>query len=566
MILSRRRVPLGPLLVPLLVAALVAVPVAGLCLTALQAGLSGASLERLSEFGVGAYVSTSVHLALLVVVGTVLIGVTTGWICASYRFPGSRWFGGLLVLPLAMPAYVIAYAYADLLQFSGPVQTWMRETFALAPRSYWFPEIRSLEGAACVFALVLFPYVYLPARVAFAALPRSLFEAARLAGSTPFSAFRRVAWPLAWPAIAGGALLTIMESLADYGAVSYFAVDSFTVGIYKAWLGYGDRTAAVQLSLLLLVAAALLMVAERALRGRRGYAVRGGVAAPREPIVLTGARAWACTMVCAVPVVLGFVVPVAALLHVALRDAEVHDWWRYVAAARSSFVTAGVAAFLVTGIALMLAYAARRSRDARVAVLNRFAGLGYAIPGAVIALGTLIPLARLDNQLDAWAEQWWGVDIGLVLTGSLCALWYALVVRFLAVGLQNVETGFARLTPSLDEAARTLGVTGVGLLRRVHAPLLARPLAVAGLLVFVDALKELPATLALRPFNYDTLATQAYNFARDERLGEAAVPSLIIVLIAVVPTLLLSASPRDRRDAGQPASVPRFPRSATDPA
>jgi iron(III) transport system permease protein len=526
-------------LLPLFIALLVSLPLLGLAWTAIE-GLTTGGLASLSDLALGDYAGTSARLALLVWVGTVGLGTLTGWITASFAFPGRGTLSWLLVLPLAMPAYVIAYAYADLLQFSGPVQTSLRESFGWRPREYWFPEIRSLGGAALVFSLVLFPYVHLPARAAFEAMPRSLLEAATLSGVTGGALLRRVVVPMAWPAIAGGSLLCVMETLADYGAVSHFAVDTFSVGIYTAWLGYGDRVAAVQLAMVLLLAVLVLLGLDAMLRGRRLFAARRSGGATRPPVALRGGRAWACVLACLLPVLMGFVVPVLVLGRLAWSEFDPDALPRYLRAARASFLTAGTSALVVMLVALLLVYAARAQRQPWNAALHRVASLGYAVPGAVLALGILVPVARFDNWLDAWWHSAFGTGTGLLLTGSVSALVYAYVVRFLAIGIGNVQAGFERITPHMDEAARSLGVGGLGLLYRVHLPLAWRVMALAGLLVFVDGLKELPATLALRPFNFDTLATQAYHLAKDERLAEAAVPSLVIVLIAVLPVVLVT--------------------------
>ncbi len=524
---------------PWVIALLVAVPLLSLVVTAMT-GTAGGPSAGIGELGLSRYALVSGQLALGVVAGTVVIGTLTGWVCAHFVFPGSRVLSWLLVLPIAVPGYVVAYAYADLLQFSGPVQTWMRETWGLQPRQYWFPEVRSLGGAIAVFSLVLFPYVYLPARAAFQSMPRSLVEVSLLSGVSGAALFRRVTLPLAWPAIAAGALLTVMETLADYGAVSHFAVDTFTVGIYKAWLGYGDRAAAVRLALVLLIAVAVLLAADAKLRGRRAFTNRRSPGAAVVPRLAKGPIAAACVAVCVIPVMLGFVLPVGALGYLAWNEFDPEAWPRYLRAARTSFAAAGITSLVVVLVALVLVYAQRAGRSGRVALLNRFASMGYAVPGAVLAIGILIPLARFDNWLDAWAERALGIDTGLLLTGSAAALIYAYVVRFLAIGLGNVGAGFERVTPHMDEAARSLGTSGARLLARVHLPLVWRVLAMAALLVFVDTLKELPATLALRPFNFDTLATQAYHLAKDERLAEAAVPSLVIVAIAVFPAMLVT--------------------------
>lgn len=532
------------MLIATLVALLVAIPAAGLFL---NLGAEGAaeSWRHLAATVLGGYSLTSLALCACVAAGTMVVGAGCAWLTAACRFPGSQLAAWLLLLPLAMPAYVVAYAWTDLLQFSGPVQTWLREAFGWRAREYWFPEIRSLGGAVALFTLALYPYVYLPARAAFLERPASLAEAARLGGAGPWRTFLHIELPLAWPALAGGALLAVMETLADYGAVAQLAVDTFSVGIFKAWLGLGDRAAASQLALVLLAAVALLVIAELRLRGARRFAARGAQR-HRDPVRLHGVAAMLALAACLLPPLLGFALPALYLGQLAAGEDVAIQPGRLAAMAASSFGIAAAAAAVVVVLALLLGYARRASRLPAVSALVRFAGLGYAVPGAVLAIGILVPLARLDNALDTLAERWLGVDLGLLLTGSVVALLYAYVVRFLAVGLNTVEGGFGRITPHMDEAARSLGATGWSLVRRVHLPLLRGPLLVAALLVFVDALKELPATLALRPFGFDTFATHAYALAKDERLAEAAVPSLMIVAVALLPVMLASRALRPR--------------------
>jgi len=517
-------------------AALIALPLLGLLANLFSPGASEA-WSHLAGTVLPGYVRTSVALVALVGFGAATIGAGTAWLTAAYRFPGSRVLSWALVLPLAVPAYVIAYAYTDLLQFSGPVQGWIRATWALRAGEYWFPDIRSLGGAAVVFALVLAPYVYLPVRAAFLEMPANLGEAARLAGARPLAAFFRIDLPLAWPAVAGGVALVMMETLADYGAVSYFAVDTFTAGIYRAWLGLGDRAAAAQLALVLLGFVIAILGIERSVRGARRFS-GGRASAPRRPQMLHGWRAWAAMTACALPVALGFLLPVIVLAQLAWNEAEGYSWTRFQAMALASFQVAAMASVITVTLALALLHAARTTRHPWLGGVNRLAAYGYAVPGAVLAIGILIPLARFDNWFADVAQSMFGWNPGLLLTGTVVALVYAYVVRFLAVGLNTVESGFARITPHMDEVARSLGCGPWALARRVHVPLLSRSLAVAALLVFVDALKELPATLALRPFNFDTFATQAYHLAKDERLGEAALPSLAIVAVALLPVLL----------------------------
>jgi iron(III) transport system permease protein len=520
-----------------IIAAVLALPILGLALGALAPGVAGV-WSHLLDTVLPRYVANSVILAVSVGAGAGVLGAACAWLVAAFEFPGRRWLAWALVLPLATPAYVLAYAYTDFLQFSGPVQTGLRELTGWRAREYWFPEIRSLPGAACVLTLVLFPYVYLPVRAAFVERSPNLMHAARLAGLDAWQAFRRVALPLTRPALATGVALAVMETLADYGVVSYFAVETLTTGVFKAWFSLGDRAAAAQLSLLLLAAVMLMLWLERASRGHVRFQGAGSASAPAHR--LSGAKGGAATMICLLPVVLGFVLPVAILLRLAWRETAFGGLGRYATLVGNSFAAAGLAAGLAVVAALALGYAARLQPQVWVRFSVRVAGLGYAVPGAVLAVAILVPLAHFDNALDGFLQAHWGVKSGLLLTGSMAALIYAYVVRFLALALGNVEAGLARITPAMDEAARTLGCGPLEAAVRVHAPLLARALLIGALLVFVDALKELPATLVLRPFHFDTLATQAYNFAKDERLGEAALPSLTIVLVGLLPVILVS--------------------------
>jgi iron(III) transport system permease protein len=443
------------------------------------------------------------------------------------------------MLPLAMPAYVMAYAYTDWLQFTGPVQTALRELTGWQARGYWFPEIRSLPGAAAMLSFALYPYVYLIARTAFNDLPRSAIEAARLAGHGPWAAFFRVAVPLARPAIAAGASLALMETLADFGTVSYFGLEVFTTGIFKAWLSMGDVVAAAQLSSCLLAFVLLVIGLERANRGRAAY----HSVAPHKPVPphrLTGPAAAAALAACAAPVFFGFVLPTVLLATLAWAEKASYLGARFVALVANSFSVAGLTALIAVILATTMAYAARLTQSRWVDAANRIAGIGYAVPGAVIAVGVLVPLGKLDNALAEWIEASFGLRTGLLLTGTVAALVYAYLVRLLAVALQTTEAGLTKITPSMEHAARSLGSTAAQTLARVHVPLLAGSLATAALLVFVDVLKELPATFALRPFNFDTLAIEAYNLAKDERLAEAAVPSLVIVAVGLLPVIYVS--------------------------
>jgi iron(III) transport system permease protein len=485
------------------------------------------------------YVANTALLLLGVTWGVVSIGVLSAWLVTAYRFPGQRVLEWALILPLAMPAYVMAYGYTDWLQFSGPVQSALRAATGWQAREYWFPEIRSLYGAATMFSFALYPYVYLLARTAFLEQSRSALEAGRLAGLGTWGTFFRVALPLARPAIAAGTALALMETLADFGVVSYFAVETFTTGIFKAWLSMGDIVAANQLATCLLGFVLVVVALERMNRGAARYH-NTTARKPQPPQRLRGTAAALAVAACGAPVVFGFLLPGAILLRLAIVDADARWDAQVLALVANSTTAAGITAALAVTVAVVMAYAGRLSRSPLVAGANRVASLGYAIPGAVIAVGIMVPLGRLDNALAAWLQQVSGVDVGLLFTGTIAALVYAYLVRFLAVALQTVEAGLGKVTPSMDDAARSLGLGPAATLRRVHAPLLSSSLLTAGLLVFVDTMKELPATFALRPFNFDTLAVAAYHLTKDERLAEAAIPSLLIVAVGLLPLVIVS--------------------------
>ena len=533
----RRGSRLGALgVAALLIAAALALPLVSV-IASLFGGVSDA-WAHLAATALPRYVVNTLVLALLVGAGVISMGVVSAWLVTAYRFPGRGFLEWALMLPLAMPAYVMAYAYTDWLQFTGPVQSALRAATGWQARDYWFPEIRSLWGAALMLSFALYPYVYLVARTAFHDLPRSAIEAGRLAGHGAFGAFFRVAVPLARPAIVAGAALALMEALADFGTVSYFAVEVFTTGIFKVWLSMGDAVAAAQLSVCLLAFVVLVLALERASRGRaKYYAI-----VPRKPLrpqPLRGGAAWLALCACVAPVVFGFALPALLLATLAGRESGI-AWGRLAALVANSFSIAGLTALLAIVLAAVVAYAVRLTRNPLVQGVSRAAGLGYAIPGAVIAVGVLVPLGRLDNALAGLIESALGFKMGLILTGTIAALVYAYLVRLLAIALQTLEAGLAKITPNMEDVARSLGASQGGAFVRVHVPLLGSSLATAALLVFVDVLKELPATFALRPFNFDTLAIEAYNLAKDERLGEAALPSLVIVAVGLVPVLYVS--------------------------
>jgi iron(III) transport system permease protein len=521
-------------------AVLVALPVLAVGVNLFSGG-TGETWSHLLATVLPEYAANSVWLCLGVGIGVTTMGTGAAWLVALNEFPGRRIAEWALLLPMAMPAYVLAYTYTDFLQFVGPVQTNLRESFGWSKGDYWFPDVRSLGGAIALFSCVLYPYVYLLVRTAFLERAGGMIEAARALGLRPWQAFWRVSIPLARPAIVAGMALALMEALADYGTVAYFAVQTFTTGIYRAWFSLGDRIAAAQLAAALLGFVALLILIERVSRGRARYHDSSGRRrATRQ--VLTGWHALLAQLGCAIPVVIGFALPALLLLRLATGDAgeQVEGAGvRLLILARNSFVLAALAAVLAAVFALLLGFAARDGhRVQRLA--SRVVGLGYAVPGSVIAVGVLIPVTRLDHLLAGIWQQMTGVNPGLILTGGIAALVYAYLARFLAIALQTVEAGLTRITPSMEAAARSLGSSPAETLRRVHLPLLRGSLLTAALLVFVDVMKELPATLVMRPFNFDTLATQTYTLAADERLAEASGAALAIVAVGLLPIILLA--------------------------
>ena len=527
-----------------LVCLLLALPVAGVLGSWLA--LDDAALEVLRHQASTVmvdYTLQSLWLALGVGVGVVLLGASTAAAVTLFEFRGRRAFEWALLLPLAMPAYVLAYAWTDALQFSGPLQTAVRN--ALGREGPMWPDVRSLPGAIVLFVLCLYPYVYLLSRAALGERAVQMMEAARMLGAGLRRRVLEVALPLARPAVAAGAALALMETLADYGVGAYFGLTTFSTGIYKAWLVMNDRVAAAQLASVLLVVVALLLLAERKAQQKMRFAgPKGGAAGgatEARPIALHGPALVAAWALCGLPVLLGFVLPVAWLLRMMWVEAQQSDiglpLGRFAGWAWTSFQLAALAAAAATVLAVLLAFVLRQKQGRLLQPAARLLSLGYAVPGAVIAIGLLLPVGWLQAR-------WPDAPVAALFTGTWFGLVFAYLVRFSSVALQSVESGYARLPLSIDESARMLGAGPRRVLLELHAPLLRRSAIAAGLLVFVAVMKELPATLVLRPFGSDTLAVVAYNFARDERLGEAALPSLAIVAVGLIPVLLLSRAMR----------------------
>lgn len=518
-------------------AALLALPALAVLAQVFQP--AGGVWQHLIDTVLPDYIVNSLGLAAMVAVGAFIIGVGTAWLSVMTEFPGRRWLTYALVLPLAAPAYVVAYAFADLLQAAGPLQTALRVATGWRVGDYWFPEIRSLWGAGLIFTLTLYPYVYLLARAAFLQQSAAALDVARTLGLGPWRVFFHVALPLARPAIAGGVALALMETLADFGAVSYLSVQTFTTGIYRAWYGMGERAAAGQLAAVLLTFVVLLLALERI--GRRGRAIHntGGRSNPPHRARLKPLAAFGAALACALPPLLGFVIPALALLRLMLTYEGAALNKRFLAAAATSLILATSAAILTVALAILLGYARRTAPGAATRLASGVAGYGYALPGSVIAVGILLPMTAFDRAVNSFMQEHFGFRVGLLVTGTVAGLLFAYAVRFIAPALAAVESGFLRITPSIAAAARTLTSGPLDALKRVHVPLIAPAALTAALVVFVDAMKELPATLLMRPLNSDTLAVLAYGYASDERLESAALPALTIVLVGLPPLIVL---------------------------
>jgi len=530
-----------------LLAFVVALPVL-IIVASLFGAESGATWGHLWRTVLATYVVNSLILMLGVGTLTLILGVPAAWFTAVCEFPGRRLFIWLLPLPLAFPAYIIAYTYTGLLDYPGPVQTFIRDVTGWGRGDYWFPPVRSLGGAIIMLGLVLYPYVFLLARASFIERSASALEVSRTLGYGVRQSFFRLALPLARPAIATGVSLALMETLADYGTVQYFGVSTFTTGIFRTFYGFDDITAASQLSAALLLFVVLLIFMERYSRRRARYDT-GSHARYEHRIRLSGGQAAWAWVSCLVPVVLGFILPGAVLLKWAVADAA---WGgsSFLALVWNSFYLAALAALIAVACALVLGYARRNRNTKLVRASVGVSGLGYAIPGAIVAIGVIVPLAWIDHRLIDLAKSLTGEQIGLVLSGSIVALLFAYTVRFLAISLGAVQNGLDKIKPSLDYATRSLGRRPIQVLAEIHVPLMRSTVLTALLIVFVDVMKELPATLILRPFDFNTLAVRAYELASDERLADAAAPSIMIVLVGVLPVIVLSRT-ISRGHAGQ---------------
>ena len=532
-----------------LVCLLVSLPVASVALLAF--GENREIWHHLASTVLGAYVSNTLLLMLGVGAGTLVIGVGTAWLTVMCRFPGRGVLEWALLLPIAMPAYILAFVYTDLLDYAGPVQSALREAFGFVnARDYWFPAIRTLPGAIAMMTITLYPYVYLLTRAAFLEQSVCVLEASRTLGCTPAASFWRVALPLARPAVVIGLALVLMETLNDYGTVDYFAVPTFSVGVYDVWMNMNAVAGAAQLALAMLALVIVLVAAERWARGQRQYRHTTNRYRALPSYRLSGVAAMGALLACLLPVSAGFLLPVTLLAGDAWAHHDVSlqgDFTRHLG--HSLALSAGVAAIALV-IGLFLAYGARLSGSRAVRLFTRTAILGYAVPGAVLAVGILVPFGAFDNALDAWARHHLGTSTGLLLSGTVAAVMFGCVVRFLALTYGAAESGLDRVSPSMDGAARTLGATPLRVLTRIHWPIVRASMLAGALLVFVDTMKELPMTIVLRPFDFDTLATFVFQYASDERFEEAALAALAIVAVGILPVVVLSRAMRASRPGG----------------
>ena len=495
------------------------------------------------------YITNSLTLMVGVGIGVCLLGISTAWLVSICRFPGRRWFEWALLLPLAAPAYLLAYTYTDWLDYYGPIQSGLRAFFGWERvTDYWFPDVRSLGGAIVMFSLTLYPYVYMLARVAFLEQSECALEASRSLGRGPWGSFTAVALPLARPAVMAGLSLALMETLNDFGTVQYFGVGTFTTGIYRTWFGMGERVAAAQLSAMLMIFIFTLLMLERWSRQQARYYQGKNSHRSASAYTLGFEHSIMAWVVCFIPILLGLLLPAGLLLHMTMThwDDTVDD--SFVELSYHSLVLAGLTAAIAIVISLILAYGSRLNPSRLIQAGVRISSMGYGVPGAVIAVGILIPVVRLDKTIATIIESIRGTSPGLLLSGTIAALVFAYLVRFLAVSLGAVESGLTKIRPSLDDAARSLGCSPTETLVRVHVPLMGGSILTAIMLVFVDVMKELPATLVMRPFNFDTLAVRVYQYASDERLVEASAPALMILIVGLIPVILLS-----RQIARQPS-------------
>ncbi len=508
----------------------------------LSFGDSGDLFTHLRTTVLPTYTYNTVILVVGVLSLTFVLGVPCAWLMAMCRLPSEKILQWALVLPLAMPGYIIGYIYTDWFDFAGPVQLFLRELMGWEGGDYWFPDLRTLSGAITILALVLYPYVYLMCRAAFMEQNVTLLQSARLLKCSPWQSFRRISLPLARPSIAVGLSLVAMEAIGDFGTVNYFAVNTLTTAVYDTWLGYSNLNVAAKISAIILLVIVLLISTERYSRRRQKLYQTTYSSHEDARYILKGWKKYLALIWCWGIVLLAFVLPLMQLIIYSYHY-FIQSWTaEFQHYALNSLKVSLMAAIIAVVIALIMNFNVRVQASRSNIMYSRMGALGYAVPGTVLAIGVMTPVLMADHWINDIADMMELGRPGLVLSGSVFALVFAMVVRFLAVALGAIESGLGKVSPSLDMASRTMGCSSINMLKRVHLPIIRRSILVAGLLVFIESMKELNAALLLRPFNFETLATYVYNFASDEQLELAAMPALLLVLVGLVPLIVINRS------------------------
>ena len=528
-----------------LVALLVALPIFTLIIVALGGNLD--SIKHIATTILPNATLTTILLLIGIAILTGIIGSLSAWLVSFFDFPFRKIFAWALVLPLAVPTYISAYAFVEFLSFTGPIQSLLRESFGFSsPRDYYFPEIRSLGGAIFILSLVLYPYVYLLVRALFYLQGRRAIEAGQVLGASQQKILTKILLPLARPALALGIILVMMEAINDIGAMEYLGVKTLTLSIFSIWINQGDFAGAAQIALVLLFIVLLLIIIERLARRGQKYSEVGksSCAGPFSMQRLYGLKGWGAFIICLFPVALGFGVPMSVLGFFALRSLKTGFDPSLLGATLTSISLASLAAIITVIIAIMLSYALRIKQGKLIKFLVRLASIGYAIPGTIIALGIFIPLARFDNFIDFYMRSWFGFSTGLLISGSAIILIYAYCVRFMAIAEGTISSGFEKISPNLDKAAYLYGKGKFATFTKILLPLMRPAILAAGLLVFIDTLKELSATLMLRPFGIETLSIYIHDLASRGRIEQASVASLIIMIVGIIPVILLTREMR----------------------
>ncbi len=523
-------------LVSIIIALIIALPILFIIVGLL--GPVDDNWQHLKQTVLPDYIWNTLLLMLQVALYSSLIGVSCAWIISTTNFPGRAIFSWALLLPLATPPYIVAYVYTDLLDFGGPVQEFLRQAFGWQVGQYFFPTIRSMPGAALVISLALYPYIYLLARTAFSQRSSTLFSAARTLGASPSKAFFRIALPAARPAIIGGLALVLMETMADFGVVEYFGIPTFSTGIFRTWYAMGERAAALKLAGVMFLFVAVLIFLEK--YSRKGRASLHARDYQHSLFELRGYRSVIAFCICATPVLLGCILPLVILTYLTWTTGDSlfgQAFWDLI---KNSVSVATITTVITLCIALYFVLTQRLLNARLTTITITVATLGYALPGVMLAVGLLTPMSQFERWMADMFYEHLGWNTGLLLTGTTILLIYAYTIRFLTPAYNACESGLNSVPPIFDHVGRSLGATPLRLIKNIHVPLLHKSIYVAGILVFVDTMRELPATLMLRPFNFETLATRVYRLASDERLAEASAAALTIVIIGLVPILILN--------------------------